>query len=667
MASSFHIDFNIKDYKDLLPDPTVYLKNDFVINGDQFEKGNIDNCIWTKPTPSLSEITSSEFQEREARRILKTGVYIAIKDQLLWLNPQYYFSLAYGKAGSSNLQFRLNRLKLEYHKIQARANGGCMGTLVMKGRGAGETTQEIINAFWECLDGNIETGQIGIQSINRQSAINPCWSYVQTLWQSLPQWLKNLLCSDFVSGNNIAEKMQWQRNADENSGIKARNVRLAYYPSGTPMDGMHDVLKVLLDEICKWEECSFYETFTNYKKFIMPGFERRGMFSMFSSPAQRNIKSNEEVYQLFQDSNMNEIDSTTGTTKSRIHRYFLNPLEGIHGSYDKWGDADPQRISDHIMAERKKVPKDKLLAEIRGFPLNEQEMFESTDSSEFWSNHKGINARKIYLIGTRFKNTENKEPKVVYGNLEWKDGIKDHIPLFRQSDKSEFDIHEARFCFSYFPKEITEPMSNIFTPPLYIENCIGIDSVDKRYAGKKPSNFAMVNHKFRDLANTGIVKCPTMIYLNRPQPIEIAYEDAIKACVFLQASAQVESLNSKIIDYFEDRGYIDWLLSKLGQPRNSLQKGDAPSGKSAFIDEIVGMLDALYSVPLKELDLYPLELNWFYELLDDVSRFNLKDTHANDLTMAQGQSLLGSAKLLFKKVQQRSEFNDALIMRQLAW
>lgn len=656
--ASFKVPFEITNYKAILPSLTEYEKNDEVINRKAFNKGNIDECIWKRHIPTDAELSSHEFRQREITRILKTGAWLAVKDTVVWLPPSYYNALQYGRAGSNDMQFRLKRLMHVYFKLEARHNPGCKGTLTIKNRGDGETTMSVTDAFWECADGIMDVGQIGLQSKTRPDAINPCWGYVQTLWNAYPKWLKDALYSDFISGTNIAEKIKFLREEDRDNKIKARNVLYTYYPSGTPMDGKHDMKICILDEVCKWEECSFYHVFTNYSKFIMPGFERRGLFDMFSSPADKDCKSNEEAHDLWKESNTDEINPKTGTTKSRIHRYYSNPLHGIHGAYDKWGDADPEVIYDFIMAERDKMAPDKLLAEVRGYPLNEQEMFESADSAATWSNHEGIKKRKTYLLGARVKG-----PIVIYGNMEWKEGIKDYMPIFKPADTMEFNVKTARICFSHLPKGDPPPLENIFKPPIYVENCIGIDSVDKRYPGKRPSNFAMVNHRFRDIQETGIVKCPTMIYCNRPLPIEIAYEDAIKAAIYLRAQVQVESLNTKVVDHFEDRGYIDWMISKIGQPRNSLIKGDAPSGnKSAFMDEIVGLIDAITNVPAPDSDApYLLELNNFLELLEDVSKFDLKDTHARDLSMAWGQALLGAAKLLFKKQREHSDLNEGVM------
>lgn len=659
-CTTFKIGFDRQDYDDIMPSPIEYSVHDEILNWADHKAGNIEECYWKKYIPKPGETQSIEFRKRELRRILKTGVWISIKGEVVWLPPSYYTALQYGKVGEDNFEFRLKRLKNVYEKIRARNNPQSIGTLTIKNRADGETTSAISDCMWEMMDGNTNVGNLGLQSKTRADAINPCWSTAQVLWQSYPQWLKDELYSDFVSGTNIAEKMQFMRDADDVKGIPARNIRFQYYPCVyNAMDGKHNMKKCVLDEICKWTEAEFYDTFINYSQFILPGMQRRGLFDMFSSPADVPTKSNEQVFTLWQNSDTSQL-TELGTTKSRVHRIYSNPLDGIQGAYDKFGDADPQAIYDKIMYDRKVTPKDKLQGQIRAFPLNENEMFDSVDAATIWSNQKGINARKIYLMGARFKDEKTKEPLVVYGNLEWKDGVKDTEPIFRQSEKDEFDVYEARFCFSFLPKK-QEPLLNIFNPPMMVENCIGIDSVDKRYAGKNPSNFAMTNHKFLDIENTGIVKCPTMIYCCRPLPIEISYEDAIKAAVFIRAKIQVESLNTKIVDYFENRGYINWMLSKIGLPQNSLIKGDAPSGKTAFLDEIISMVDAITNVPYDPNDPYPLELNYFHALLEDVSKLNPKDTHARDLFMSWGQALLGAAKLLHKKQKSGVKLNAAVL------
>jgi hypothetical protein len=149
-----------------------------------------------------------------------------------------------------------------------------------------------------------------------------------------------------------------------------------------------------------------------------------------------------------------------------------------------------------------------------------------------------------------------------------------------------------------------------------------------------------------------------MIYLNRPKPLDISFEDAIKTCVFLRAMGQYENKNDKLANHFEDRGYSDWLLPSKGEDKDSKRKGDAPSSnqytRGKFIDEGIGLVDAATTEDL-------MELEWFIQLIEDRLNFNPLDTHKNDLTMADFQSLLGIVKILYKKDRRKSNMGNALI------
>lgn len=656
----FKVPFNITDYKDILPDPYEYLKNDFIINGDDFTKGNSDLCLWQKQTLKSDEVTSKECRQREANRILRTGVWVAIKDEIVWIPPQYYFALNYGKTGGDNLEFRLKRLMHCYFKIRARNNPQCKATMTIKNRQDGETTMSISDAFWETFD--MEDGQIGIISKTRADAINPCWKTMQTLWMNLPYWLKDDLCPDFSSGTNIAETMKFMRMADERTGVSAKNVLLAYYPAVfNAMDGKNNMRKVIVDEFLKWIECNFGDFFNNASKFIMPGFERRGMFDMFSSPPEKDSRSFRDGYELWQRSDPNKL-MPNGTTESRVHRYYSNPLHGIQGAYDKWGDADPDKIYDWIMAERAKQPKSKLLEEIRGFPLNEEEIWGSMEGGAFWDNTKGIQSRQIYLLNRRFKDDVSQEPVKIFGNLEWKDGIVDNPAGvdFRQSDKSEFDVNEARWCLPFLPKDLPV-LPRIQTPPEIIQSVMGVDPFAKRHPGKNPSNGAAAIYQFSDIFETGRKKTFTGLYNNRPYHEDIFFEDCLKGCIFTHSLLQFENNHDRIGGYFTDRGYKDWVIPTIGEARGSDKLGDAVTARGKFMDEMIILINAYTNIPVDPLDECLLERVWLSEILDDLLKFNLKDTHENDITMAVGQALMGAAKLLLKKVREKSKFNDLAI------
>lgn len=644
--TGFKVKFNTLHYKDVWKVPPPDLEE--IINFDKPEH----QCIWKRVVP---DVITESYKRRELTRVLKTGVWIYIKRQPIWIPPSYYFFLQYFRLGTTYPQFRLKRLKQLYHKLRVRNNPRAIGTYTIKNRQDGETTMSMSDCLWEAAFGNMDFGAIGIQSKTRDTVIQSCWRVITIGWNGMDKWIKDILYPDFQSGDKIAEKMKFNSPAKE--GFEGRDVLLTYGASSeNGFDSMNNMRRCVLDEINKWEECSFYSTFLNYKKFIAAGTERKGLFDIFSSPAQTAGKHNDEAFKFWQGSDPDKL-TDAGSTETRVFRYYSDPREGIEGMYDEYGDADADDIMEFILNERKSVPKEHLMAEIRALPLNEHEMFGSTDEVSIWQNTEGIIKRSQLLKTIRFKDEISKEPISIFGNLEWRDGIVDSDVDFRMTDKNAFDVSDARFCFSYLPQQKDElkRYNERPLPPVYTDFCIGIDPVNKRHATKnatKLSNLSMVLHKFRDILESGIVKCPTAIYCCRPQHAETAYEDAIKLAVFSRSMVQVENLTDKIIDYFEDRGYLDWMLSKIGQPRNSLVKGDAPSGgRNAFLDEMIGLIDAITNTPLTPMDKYHLEQVWFPELLDDLVKFNPKDTHSSDLSMAWGQALIGALKMLYRKVR----------------
>lgn len=654
----FKVPFDIMDYKDVWKD-AIPKRVEEIINWDKEPK----DCIWKRVVP---DVITERYKQQEITRILKTGVWIFIKNMPVWLPPSYYFFLQYFRMPNGYPEFRLKRLKHVYEKLRVRDDGRYIGMVTMKNRADGETTVSMCDILWEVAKGNMDFGTIGIQSKTRKTVIDSCWRVFLLGWNSTPKWIKDSLYPDFASGDNTATKLKFISKATKDSD--GRDIEITYAASGhNSFDSMHNMRRCVLDEFAKWEEGEgFYATYLNYEKFISPGLSRRGVFDILSSPADTAGDHNDDAMKFWDLCDPEELDIVDdglkhyyeGVTKTRVRRYYSNPLEGIEEHYDCYGDADADKIYEHIMKRRKNVPSDERMKEVRAYPLNRDEMFGSTDQATLWRNQDGIMARRTLLQGIRFKDTGVQEPIKVYGNLEWIELDRD--VGFRLADVSDFDVIKARFCFSYLPqnKEQLRYSNGRPVPPSVVERCIGIDPIDKDLKfviGTRLSDAAMVGHKFLDIYQTGISRCPEFIYSNRPEHAATFYEDAIRAAVFTRSLVQVENLNSNIIKYFYDRGYIDWMLAKTGEPQNSFLKGDAPSaGKNGFLGEMIELLQGITNTPFSPDEKYNLEQVWFVDLLDDLLKFNPKETHKNDLTMAWGQALMGARKIMSKKVRIKS-------------
>jgi hypothetical protein len=665
--NDFKVKFNLSDYKDILPEPPTDYSE--IINSEK----DIKDQVWRKQDHPL--IITNDFILQEAKRI-KQGVWILIKGVLLWIPGNYYQFLQYGLAGGEDPQFRLKRLKSVYFKIKIRKDPRFIGTFTIKNRQDGETTMCMSDALWEVISGDLNTGLVGLQSKSREDAVNPCWFTLCSHWNAYPFFFKDAFYPHFTSGNNIAEKLKFSQPADPNNpNDRGKNVEILYGPAKhNAFDGKNNMRRCILDEVCKWpSDCSFKKTFFNYKKFIMPGKIRKGLFDILSSPADTNGIHNDEAADFWNDSDMDEIQEDTGSTKTRIGRYYSNPLDGIEGFYDEYGDCDPQEIYEHIMRERKTVKKEDLMAEVRGYPLpilgtdrpDPEQLFGSTDTGHIWINIEGIKQRKIELAKV-------KATKVVYGNYEWPNNNPDSgEPEFRQADRMTFDEHDARFCLS----TTTDPkieLADLRIPPKLIQESLGVDPFNLRYKTKNlitGSLGAAISWKFRDLLQTGLVNYPALSYLSRPTHENVFFEDMIKAAIARRAKVQYENSNDKMENYFEDRGYDEWMIPSINAKpvevngEFKIRKGDAPSGKgaTAFMNEGIGLINGVLNKPITPDQQYLLELFDFEEVLDDIISFNKTNTQQNHFTMALIQALLGANKLMFKKQKKKESVNNEVL------
>lgn len=665
--------FDYEKYIHLLP--RLPEDDNDVIN---IEKHDIYDQFWVKQ--EYPSVITNQFIFQEAKR-LKEGVWVLIKGVPIWIPPNYYQFLQYGNAGGFPPQFRLKRLKNVYKKIEIRKNPRFLGTYNIKNRQDGDTTIAMSDALWEVISGELNNGLIGIQSKTREDAINPCWFNMKSNWNGYPQFFKNAFYSSFSSGDNIEQKLQFTQAADpKDPSDLGKNVVLQYGAAvHNFFDGKSNMRKCILDEINKWIVCRFILTFTNYKKFMMPGKHRKGIFDLISSPADTNGSHNTDAYKFWQDSDPDDLQET-GSTKSRIWRMYSNPLDGIDGFYDKYGDVDPQEIYEHILKERKSVRPEDLMAEVRAYPLpilntdrpNEEEIFGSTDSGSIWMNSRGIKARSVQI-------KSSPSPLVVYGNLEWPMNTPDSgIPHFRQTDLTNFDDTYARYCFSHTELKRVD-LYDLSQPPdpSLIEGCIGSDpfnSVNHTKNKATQSLGAGVDWRFRDLSGSGVEQCPTGIYLARPWHKNGYHDDMIKFCLFTRSMLQYENSDGgELHDAFLQRGYEKWLLDSrdkklIETPFGFIaRKGDGPSGRgaTAFVSEIISLIDDVTNVPYNKDQPYLLDFFNFWQLLDDIDIFNRDNTVYNHLTMALGQALLGRNKILFQKVRKKESVNNEIITHLL--
>lgn len=677
MASPFNINFDIRDYADVLPElPTDYSE---ILNSDIQE---IDDQHWRRiPEPRDKNgklIITQEFLLQETKKI-RQGVWMMNKGVPLWLPGTYYSFLQYGNAMGRPPEFRLKKLKQTYHDLIIINDPRLMGDAVTKNRKDGETMYKMWSSLIYPFESGLTHGAIGMQSKDNLTVYGSCWTMLKSHLAGLPRYFKDAFLSEIVDETKIEQKIRFERKKNDNvPDDYGMNIIFDYrscvfnaYDSGS------DIRIINLDEYKKWEEDSILATLTNYKNFIFPGFERKGIFRLFSSPADKAGKHNDEAHTIWKQSDPKNINPKTGTTYNRLLRYYSCPLDGIEKSYDKFGDADPQRIYDHIMGEREGQKGKELLGLIRAFPMpikgtfepNEEEMFGATDDSgvKVFMNSAGIKKQVAYV-------KEKQEILNQYGNYEWPNNVEfSGIPVFRVADVMDFNDETARFCraFSNIPR-IQIIGDDIKKPPPEgdTQGVIGIDPFNNVHRTKNPDKQSMgaaIPWMFRNFSGYGITDAnpdgindmPIGAYLSRPWHKKIFYDDMVKYAIATGFRIQHEdSDNEGLWEYFTENGMQEWLIdSRSGKfietPHGTFKrKGDAPSGRGAkaFTTELKNLIDGITNVPYNDTEPYLLTNFNIYQVLEDLLKLDLTNTQDRHFSMALGQALLGRGKLLTRRI-----------------
>lgn len=626
-----------------------------------FTEHSISEQYWRKePVPKSfkSARAKVEYWDKEIERCFITGQWIAIKGELYWLTPQYYFFLKHWAipAKKEGAEFRMKRWKHSLFKWLVKSDPRLIGTYTIKNRRDGETINSMSDMVNEAL--TTDAGLFGIQSKTMADSKEVCWRQLMFGFKRLHKTFKiNPNGTPIWQGTTDPKKALNFKRIATHIGVNTRledyededDQETSIYYAATvanAFDG-REMRKIVIDEFNKWEEASAIAAYQTYIDCVLMGNARRGLMDIFSSPSETQGEHNDNAFKFWKMCDPRILDEETGVTKSRVLRWFSNPLEGIETFYDKYGFADADRIHTYLMTRRNAVPPEMRQSEVRKNPLDEREAFESFDSNTQWANADGITARKIYLMKTDFKDEVTKAKKYVGVSLDWKDMVPDTEVVPKIYPHAVDFSENCRFLFTEFPQNLPK-LDNIFRPPKVPNAIIGIDPYDYRRVKNSTtsSKGAAVNYRFTNLFGQPERKAIPFIYLARPDKPAIFYEDMIKAAVFTQSLVQAEAKNKNIQDHFEDRGYFDWMMPS-DYNKDKDDKGNSPSGQTGFLDDVCGLIDGHLSVA-EFNEAYFLDNIWFEQLLDDVEKFDRSDTHKFDLAMALGQAFFGAQKWLMR-------------------
>jgi len=277
---------------------------------------------------------------------------------------------------------------------------------------------------------------------------------------------------------------------------------------------------------------------------------------------------------------------------------------------------------------------------VRQFPWSiEEACRDSVDGSTF-------NLGKIY---EQIEYNMDMYPNpVIQGNFVWRDGKRDGIVDWHP-DKN------GKFLISWIPKpedSNKRKLVNGMTCPANDHIGVGgVDSydIDKTVDSRSSKGAFLFYNKFHMVdgvpSNMFVLE-----YAERPPKATMFYEDLLMAAVYYGYPLLIENNKRRVIQYFEERGYIGYVMKRPDflRPKNSRYVFDdygVPSNSEDVIDQHAQAIEAYIEDYVgRNLETGTMGKMYFKRTLEDWISYRISDRTKSDLTIASGFALLGAQR-----------------------
>ena len=368
-------------------------------------------------------------------------------------------------------------------------------------------------------------------------------------------------------------------------------------------------------------------------------------------------KGGREGVRLIADSDVMERDAN-GRTKSGLYHLFIPAYEALEGFFDIYGKPvveDPKKpimgidgkpidigAKTYLKNTRRGLENDarELNEHVRQFPWTIGEACrDSVNGSTF-------NLGKIYQ---QIEHNMDIYPNpVIRGNFVWRGGVRDSVVDWHPSP-------EGRFWATWLPSpEQSNKKKMVDGMVVPANDHIGVGGVDSydinQTVDARSSKGAFLFFNKFHMDDTAPTNTFVLEYAERPPTATMFYEDLLMASVYYGYPLLIENNKRRVIVYFEERGYIGYVMKKpdflrAKNSRYTMDDYGVPTNSADVIDQHAQAIEAYIEdfVGFNQ-DKGVMGNMYFHRTLEDWIKFRIDDRTKSDLSIAAGFSLLGAQR-----------------------
>lgn len=628
---------------------------------------------WSEQPSNFRKAYSAYIETEFKRR--NEGAWIYINGEATYLTGTHYFMLQWVKIdGSFYGDYLAFQRKLFIHAEACKVDPRCVGQLFTKCRRSGYTNMAVATLLSEGT--LVQDKVLGIMSKTGSDARdNVFMKKVVSMYRHFPFFFKPIQDGSTNPRVELAFREPAKKITKNNKTAivgEALNTIINWKNTVNNAYDGERLYYLFLDEAGKWEKpADIREAWRINRTCLIVGRKIVGTALVGSTVNPMN-KGGQQYKDLWNDSDPTQRNAN-GRTRSMLYRIFIPAYEALEGFFDKFGNPivdDPEQAVEtsdgewldygartYLNNERKALKNDanELNEVTRQFPFSEQEAFrDSVESSLF-------NLGKIYE--QKEYNDMMYPSPVVKGNFAWKNGEYDSQVVFEPSP-------DGRWTLAWQPKKDDRNIkvkhrNGHYMAPHGNKGVGGVDSydLDATTDGRGSKGACHFYNKFsmNEASNVFVAE-----YCSRPPMAKIFYEDVLMAAVYFGYPILIENNKYGIARYFEERGYLEYLLDRpehLGGGASKSKTKGIPSTSAEVIQAHAMAIEAyIHNNVGENIDTGNMGRMYLQDTLEDWIGFRIDNRTKYDLTISSGLCLL--AAQIKPKTQKQADFTKKTFFRR---
>ena len=609
---------------------------------------------WAQSPKEFRAKHSAYISEEYRRR--KEGLWFYNNGTPTYVTGSHYMLLQWTKIDASFYGYYLDfQRKLFIHAQACEIDPRSVGQLFVKCRRSGYTNIAVSKLLTEGT--LVKDKVLGVMSkTGKDAQDNIFMKKVVGMYRHYPFFFKPIQDGTTNPRMELAFREPAKRITKTNKSATAGEALNTIINWRNTVNNAYDgerLYYLFLDEAGKWEKpADIREAWRINRTCLIVGRKIVGT-ALVGSTVNPMDKGGSQYKDLWFDSDPEERNAN-GRTRSMLYRIFIPAYEALEGFFDKYGNPiieDPEQPVEtidgdfvsigartYLNNERDALKEDanELNEVIRQFPFSPEEAFrDSVDSSIF-------NIGKIY---EQIQHNDMMYPSpVVIGNFHWKNGEKDTEVIFEPNP-------EGRWHLAWMPpqevrNQKTTHRNGHYTAPNTHIGVGGVDSydLDGTVDGRGSKGACHFYNKFNMNypANMFVAE-----YASRPPLAKIFYEDVLMAAVFFGYPILIENNKYGIARYFEQRGYLEYLLDRpkhlMTSHSNKSKTKGVPSNGADLLQAHAQSIEAyIHNHVGENHETGTLGKMYFNRTLEDWIGFRIDKRTKYDLTISSGLCLLAS-------------------------